>query len=78
MFGNLLSAVKTADAGGVVSHEDDRKAGKVWSEIVDEFAGSAGSLQKTVLDGNYGKRHALLVNYGGLEGHGGGTSWRRR
>jgi len=78
VFGNFFSAVKTGDAGGVLSHEDYGKAGKVWREMVNEFAGSAGSLQKTVLNGNYSERPALLVNYSGLEGHGGGTSWRRR
>jgi hypothetical protein len=71
MFGNFFSAVVTGGAGRVVSHEDYGEAGKVWREMVDEFAGSAGSLKKTVLDGNYGKRYALQVNYGGLEGHGG-------
>jgi hypothetical protein len=71
MFGNFFSAVVTGGAGGVVCHEDYGQAGKVWGEMVDEFAGSAGNLQKRVLDGNYGKRYALPVNYSGLEGHGG-------
>jgi len=71
MFGNFFSAVVTGGAGGVVSHEDYGEAGEVWRKMVHEFAGSAGNLQKRVLDGNYGKRYALLVNYSGLEGHGG-------
>ena len=44
MFGNFSSAVETRDAGRVVSHEDYGEAGKVWGEMVDEFAGSARNL----------------------------------